>query len=448
MASSSCSDTAMSSAEASTDAPPSGRGKLSCSRCKEPHACQWLYLLDVGDWQGGLTAICYDCYASDEDLGKKKWVSREQFKALANGRWNERKKKAGKHSSVARGITWKQAIQDIGHRHPGAVKRAWREELKVVARTIADFVSRAYKGMTDYNKLRFVVAFQEMEHNLKAVATDPTFVPTFDWKPLSDEPGADLSVQAQALAAAGLTNVGGTKGADLSVQDRIVADAGATIASLFFVPERTLDYASELMPGLDDFYLCRNMECRCFCPATCWVKQEGKDRFRCPLCITEYWPWRAKPSFMRPNKMLVASCNGDDAMAADLNMEKNEVRMWFVEWEDTSVAVTKRRLQEIQLNLEQECKDMSPQDLEQLVKAKVDATSERVYFTRRTLSVESISWLDNQNKGGKKKWMHQHLTQGFWAATAPEFIENVTKFLKNDDALTMWAYSRQLALYM
>ena len=52
---------------------------------------------------------------------------------------------------------------------------------------------------------------------------------------------------------------------------------------------------------------------------------------------------------MKPNKMLVASCNGDMSMAKDLEIDKNEVHMWFVVWENTATSTSKRRMEEIQL---------------------------------------------------------------------------------------------------
>ena len=65
-------------------------------------------------------------------------------------------------------------------------------------------------------------------------------------------------------------------------------------------------------------------------------------------------------------------------------------------------------MEEIQLDLDQQMKNLSHAELERIMKEKVDATSARVYFTKRTLSKETLGWL-RDNAGGKKTWMYDHL---------------------------------------
>ena len=149
-------DAASSSAVTDT----SVKKKLGCLWCKEEHACQYLYLLYTGDWQGGMSCLCYDCWMSSDQHGKGTQTTKEEFKKLASALWTERKKKAGKHASITRGIDYKRAVSEIGQRHQGQDKKAWRADVLHAIKTVGQFVSRAYTKMSDYDKRRFVVAFQ------------------------------------------------------------------------------------------------------------------------------------------------------------------------------------------------------------------------------------------------------------------------------------------------
>ena len=134
-------------------------------------------------------------------------------------------------------------------------------------------------------------------------------------------------------------------------------------------------------------------------------------------------------------------------MAIELGMEPNEVRIWFVLWSDTPSSVLERRMQEIGLKLQDETRDMSIEELNQLVIKKVDATSARIYFQKKFMTEENIALIKewNENACGRK-WEYEHLLAGFWAATAPDYVEGVTPYYTNDDAITMWGYSRLLVM--
>ena len=58
---------------------------------------------------------------------------------------------------------------------------------------------------------------------------------------------------------------------------------------VFYLPERVLDYCSEILAGL-----CRHKDCRAYLPNTQWVKQLEYDKFRCPLCTREHCPWKSE----------------------------------------------------------------------------------------------------------------------------------------------------------
>ena len=281
-----------------------------------------------------------------------------------------------------------------------------------------------HHGLPEYERQRqapFVVAFDELTDNLEKVAADPTFIPQYTTEVYDkDAPaGSDLLVHGQPVAR----------------------------KSLFWALEKALDWVSQILEGLDNYYLCRNVACRAFMPHTCWVKEEGHERYKCPFCMRDYQPWAERPTFMLPNKLLIASCNGDEDLARTMGMQPHEVRIWFVVWADTASAVLERRMQEITLKLDEDTRNLSDAEFEQFVINQVNRTSARIFFEKKYMPADSLEQVKALNaQGCKRKWEYEHLLEGFWAGTAPEFVKDVTPYYDNDDAITMWGYTRMLLM--
>ena len=100
------------------------------------------------------------------------------FKAKCNDMLNKRKKEAGTHSSLMRGCDWKKAVAHIGQRNPGEGKLEFRGRVKQALVVVARLAQRAFQGMSDFNKRRFLVAFGELASNVEAIARGPTFCPS------------------------------------------------------------------------------------------------------------------------------------------------------------------------------------------------------------------------------------------------------------------------------
>ena len=163
--------------------------------------------------------------------------------------------------------------------------------------------------------------------------------------------------------------------------------------------------------------------------------------------MRDYQPWAVRPTFMLPNKLLIASCNGDEDLARAVGMQPTEVRIWFVVWSDTPSSVLERRMQEITLKLSEETRDLSHDELEQLVIKRVNQTSARIFFEKKYMPADSLQKVKDLNaQDCGRKWEYEHLLEGFWSATAPEFVKDVTPYYDNDDAITMWGYSRMLLM--
>ena len=90
---------------------------------------------------------------------------------------------------------------------------------------------------------------------------------------------------------------------------------------------------------------------------------------------------------------------------------------------------------------------MTTAELDQLVIKKVHETSARIYFQKKFMTEANVAQLKfwNEEDCGRK-WEYEHLLAGFWAATAPDYVEGVTPYYDNDDAVAMWGYSRLLIM--
>ncbi len=141
-----------------------------------------------------------------------------------------------------------------------------------------------------------------------------------------------------------------------------------------------MQFASELVEGVDNYHICRDENCLCFSPNTCWVQEykaiPGADsdayfaalydttkrtrhsddlvevvvddkppvasllhHFRCSACGLEYGPWVKKSHFIAANKILVAALAGDTLLAKAMGMGANDVKYWYCNWSDTKTTV-------------------------------------------------------------------------------------------------------------
>ena len=408
---------------------PSKKPPLRCAYCKHVTIFNKLFLLYLGDWEGSISGICRGCYEKENGP-----TDEETFKKLAGDTHNARKKKMGRHSGIARGVDWKAAVNDIGRRNPGKDKWEYREELKKACKAFVVLAKRAYEGMSDFDKRRFVVAYKEQDKHLQAAAKDPSFVPPRHG-PMTEEQAQELEGKGKMAST------------DLSVQGSAAAAGSADPSAqasppalLFWLPSHIVDWASEIVKGLDNYYLCRGSSCRYFAPNTCWG-QEVKDgalrwRFSCPACGDEYAPGRSKSTWYRPNRLLVAQ-PPDEETAKAMGMKPGEVTLWFCEWTDTVQCTLERRLTEITLALDEKTRDWDAEKLDGFVKSKVNDTCARSYFALRHLDQGVVKKV--RERSDARVWTFAHLDQGYYAAQAPEYVEGQTVVLGNDDVLLQYA---------
>jgi hypothetical protein len=406
---------------------------VSCSYCKEHCQASVFYLRDTGDWEGGLYGYCKKCFIQDEALTTELKIkspadlSDSKFKRMCQSRWDKRKAEAGHIvKRMLRGMSLAQLITDINRRKPGENFVEWRKKMLSAGKATGILICWAYESASGRDKKRIETVFQEHQHHHEQIARNPEYVP-----------------QYTALAD-------------------------------FWVPQRIIEYASCIVPGLDAFHLCRDMTCLSFFPEKDWIQEFRASQpgywmppspaddlidadppvaydlghYRCSECTKEYVPWKPKEHFIEPNKCLLVSPNGCEGLGKMLGMDKDAHEFFFVIWASTAPSILENRLKEISLQLVDETKDMSYNELMQHVVSKVNHSCKRVYFERTEFSQKNritINQVNSSKWGDKRKWRYNHLlADGFLRGKAPEFIKGVTPVMNNDDAIANFCYAKSL----
>ena len=176
-------------------------------------------------------------------------------------------------------------------------------------------------------------------------------------------------------------------------------------------------------------------------PNTAWVvDKKNKSQYMCPVCAVTYAPWTCKGGRISANKILVAVSDRDEP---DIKLARGQVMCWFVNWADTPVAKLESRLAEIALNVSEDTRSMTGEQLDDYVQKRVNETAGRCFFERRQLSASIRAQIDGYKSSGGRQWDYSHLLGGFYCTQA-QFTEGVTPVMDNDACMTMWAYTRHV----
>ncbi len=266
------------------------------------------------DWQGSLTTICKDCYESEG--GKKMRAS--QFGKLAKKRWPMRRMGAKFHYQLrVREVSWEKAKANIEHRWPGETnteptktnkntrirnkqkhkntkqsEKEYRMRLIAKSKAVAQCIMAAIAKLTEDQKREIEKALQEWES---------------EWEKKGDEYGY------------------------IPKLDEYDAEAS---------------YLSEILPDVDEFYLCRHRSCqRPIFRNSDWPSNDvnGGGHYLCPLCGEQYRPWQNKAGYYKANKVWVMK---DDHHGGGGIAGQHQWRVIPVIWADTTTQnlLTKAKL--------------------------------------------------------------------------------------------------------
>ena len=219
----------------------------TCRRCKKTDLKRnevYPLLEDPSmDWQGDLNLHCQECYAEVEDDADTGKLPNNKWQKVCRNQWERRQ--ANAHEKVLRMKrvkTWHEAIDRTGGQRDGESSKVFRQRVKQELGTLAALALMCMPKLSPKQSQELSEGFVKLQTDWERKKDDPEFVPEFTEKDLTD-------FECQHI--------------------------------------------SEIMPGVDDYYLCRKEGCLMVCRNTDWPNtiKAGGGQYYCPACAQRYQPW-------------------------------------------------------------------------------------------------------------------------------------------------------------
>ena len=173
-------------------------------------------------------------------------------------------------------MCWKKARQDIGERFPEESKRKFRQRVLTERQTLA-FV--------------FTACLRELTPEVGEVTNTP--------RPTPAPTPAKQKIQARQNAKAALAQWVEEWGKK--------AEDGTYCPSLqvTMTDEWLLQFISEILPGVNEYFLCRQRNCLVLTRNTDWLHNGPVGcQYLCSQCGELYRPWVQNPNYVKCNKVV------------------------------------------------------------------------------------------------------------------------------------------------
>jgi hypothetical protein len=210
---------------------------LMCSKCGAGplKASEFLKSEEEPEsWAGGHWGHCFEC-SGFEDKNK--------FRRAAGRAWASTTKHYRELAVRARSATWSSFEKRLTEEFPGIQKAKLRAVIKMrVAAAVQTFMADFEKENVATQTARLEVHKNYMSA-LESMANDPA--------------------HSEAVRARGL---------------KFCAEEAA--------------WLTRISEGVAVCFVCRSPKCRFYGRNDAWICGGGGNRFRCPLCGEEYWPWK------------------------------------------------------------------------------------------------------------------------------------------------------------
>jgi hypothetical protein len=207
------------------------------------------------DWQGHLPLICIECYNAGVEQG-------ERLAALAWGKkckrlWLQRKWRNGEQAKRSRNKTFEETRQQLAAQFPGEKRKEFRRMLYERLVLVSAALASAIYNCNQKDQASYAEATKDWQEELQKKARDETYVPKLK-------------------------------------------------SSL--MPDEVMQNAHRLAKGIDEFYLCRFLDCLYVCRNTQWIDNGGQ--YCCPACGRQYRPWVTSGGRTQANKVLIVELGG------------------------------------------------------------------------------------------------------------------------------------------
>ena len=305
---------------------------------------------------------------------------------------------------------WKQAVADVGERAAGVSRKLHR---KIVIKASVQIVTALVVGLlklTEEQNRKCREALDEWEQDWEKKAKDPEYIP-------------DLDPQ-------------------------------------FKIQDSEAQFLSEIVPGLDDFFLCRHRTCMFVGRNTDWVPNMMDSQYACPMCGEQFRPWKEQPGYVKSNKVLVMQQTTTDSKmmvlgpdaAATLQATEGAPNyipgignyyIFPIVWADTATQVLQNKFKSITANLDETLAQMT--DNKARMEYVLDSLQDKrphALFTPMQMSEVAKMNLDDKNQKASnpdRRWNYQRILEsGFLGMNCAQHSEAFDLPLEQEDIIRIW----------
>jgi hypothetical protein len=193
--------------------------------------------------------------------------------------------------------------------------------------------------------------------------------------------------------------------------------------------DEVMQHAHRLFKGVDEFYLCRFMDCLYVCRNTQWIDNGGQ--YCCPACSRQYRPWVQSGGRTTANKVLVLELTGKDIQAwsecgtksarevervlkgYQLAGEGKAEVVFPILWVETTTQALMNRYKEIHLGLQKELLTLHEEERAAHVMSEIQKSAVPALFSHTPFSPVVKAQVDHNNlMRPDRPWKYDHILGG------------------------------------
>ncbi len=394
---------------------PALKGRqYECNFCKEiGFKSEMLIDLDdpAMDWQGHLPVVCYTCWQLQRRTPEYQWKA---WKKVVASTWLKRSVSTAEHyEKRARVQGWDGLIAELEERQPGEARKAYRRRLLSRVCTIGTALVAGLQEMTKDQQDRLHTAMEEWQEDCRKKAENDEFVPILSSIHLSD-------FEAQFL--------------------------------------------SELVPGLDEYFLCRQRSCLAVTHNNTWIHNSPNGQYLCPSCAQQYRPWKEQPGYCKANKVFIVDLQkrpesrpvAPGAITASSEVAPGgtifgeggaEYCAYPTIWADTATSTLVNKFKEVTSDADRRLEAMPPDARLQYVNEFIVHKGSRAFLKKTTLSQTVVAEVNTRNSrmaaGCPTTWKFDHLREGFDSMTLDSSV--IDEPLSQTDLILLWGMASWMA---
>ena len=365
------------------------------------------------DWQGDLDFGCRVCF--DDHYNPDPPYTVKNWRKACKARWNERAEKSGEHlKKRVRTIGWKQAVADVGKRPEGVSRKEHRKTVIQASVQIVTALTIGFQKLKLEQKFKCMVALDEWDEEWEKKTADPEYIPELDSK--------------------------------------------------FKIQDFEAQFLSELVPGTDEFFLCRQRSCLYVGLNTDWVTNKRRSQYSCPMCGEQHRPWREQPGYVKSNKVFLVEkatkaqmmhVMGTDAPsilsatagATQRSRPMGDHYVFPIVWTETATSALQNKFKSITGELDEKLAHIAePRARMEYVLQSLSEKPPHSLFKKMEMSDVVVSNLEDKNrKAGDpgRQWDYQPLLKsGFWGMHCKMHEEAFDQPLGQEDIIRIWGLTK------